>query len=169
VAVTQQLARLLPAQLTACRNSLDELHLLCSFKLRPGSEHLDLDWAPDPLVRAFELARVDEPVVVALRRSLDGDDEINAAYRDHPDSVWEHPVTALEPDVVVEVSALLRRVKPTVVMAAVPDDAIAAQTSLGLSTFDGHPRPYLHRHLVALQDFYARAARQHLAVALWRD
>ena len=169
VAVTQQLARLLPAQLAACRRSVDELDLLCSFKMRPRSDHLDLDWAPAPLVRAFQLAHVDDSVVVALRRSLDGDEEINAAYRDHPDTVWEHPVTALEPDAVVEVAALLRRVKPRAVMGALPNDAVAAQASLGLSGFGGHPRRYLRRHLVALQDFYARAARRHLAVALWWD
>lgn len=169
MAVTQQLVRLLPAQLAVCRKSVDELDLLSSFKLRPRSDHLDLDWAPIPLVRAFELAHVDMPVVVALRRSLDGDEEIDAAYRDHPDTVWEHPMTVLEPDIVVEVAALLGQVKPEVVMAALPDDAVAVQTSLGLSAFDGHPRQYLHHHLVALQDFYTHAAQQHLAVALWWD
>jgi hypothetical protein len=155
--------------LAACRNSVDELNLLCSFKLRPMSDHLDLDWAPVPLVRAVELAHVDEPVVAALRRSLDGDAEINAAYRDHVDTVWEHPVTALEPDVVAELAALLGQVEPEIVMAAVPDDLVAARTSLGLSEFDWHPRPYLHRHLVALQGFYVQAARQRLAIALWWD
>lgn len=169
MAVTQQLVRLLPTELVACRDSVDELNLLCSFKLRPRSDHLDLDWAPAALARVFELAHVDEPIVVALRRSLDGDDEINAAYRDHPDTVWEHPVTALEPDAVAEVAALLRRVKPKAVMVVLPDEPVAAQASLGSSAFHGHPRRYLHRHLAALQDFYARAARRHLAVALWWD
>ncbi|GAA1031320.1 hypothetical protein GCM10009557_26290 [Virgisporangium ochraceum] len=167
MAVTQQLAKLSAAELAACRNSVEVLDLLCSFKLRPASDHLDLDWAPAPLVRSFELAHVDEPVVAALRRSLHGDEEINAAYRDHPDTVWEHPVTALEPDVVAEVAALLTNVRPEVVMAAVPDHVVTAQTSLGVFTFD--ERRYLHGHLVALQDFYAHAARQHLAVALWSD
>jgi hypothetical protein len=167
VAVTQQLARLSPAQLAACRNSVDEVDLLCSFTLRPAFDHLDPDWAPAPLVRAFELAHVDEPVVVALRRALDGDEEINAAYRDHPDTVWEHPVTALGSDVVAEFAALLTQVRPEVVMATVPDRVVTARTSLGVFTFD--ERRHLHGHLVALQDFYAHAARQHLTVALWSD
>lgn len=158
-----------PSQLVACRNSADELHLLCSFTMRPRPDHLDLDWAPTPLLRAVELAHVDKPTVVALRRSLHGDGEINAAYRDHPDTVSEHPVTSLEPDAVVAVAAQLQQVNPDVVMAALPDDPVAAWTSLGWSGFDQHPRQYLHRHLVALRHFYARAARRHLAVALWWD
>ena len=54
-------------------------------------------------------------------------------------------------------------------LAALPEDAAAALVSIGMREFDGHPRPYLHRHLAALRDFYAYATQQRLAVALWWD
>jgi hypothetical protein len=107
--------------------------------------------------------------VVALRRGLDGDAEINPAYRDREDTVWEHPVTGLEPDIVADVAMLFGQVEPEAVLATLPEDATAALASLGMREFDGHPRPYLHRHLAALRDFYADAARRRLAVALWWD
>jgi hypothetical protein len=78
-------------------------------------------------------------------------------------------VTALEPDIVRNVAMLFGQVEPEVALAALPEDAAAAQASLGMREFDGHPRPYLHRHLAALRDFYAHAARRRLAVAHWWD
>ncbi|MDZ5447287.1 hypothetical protein U2F26_32035 [Micromonospora sp. 4G57] len=169
MAVTQQLARLSPGQLAACCSSVEELNKLCSFELLPSSDYLDLDWAPNPLIRVFELAQVSTSIVVALQRGLDGDAEINPAYRDGEDTVWEHPVTALEPDVVADVGTLLGQVEPEAVLAALSEDATSALLSIGMHEFDGHPRPYLHRHLAALRDFYAHAARRRLAVALWWD
>ena len=80
--------------------------------LLPSSDYLDLDWVPTPLIRAFELAQVSAPIIVALRRGLDGDAEINPAYRSREDTVWEHPVAALEPDIVADVASLLNQVEP---------------------------------------------------------
>jgi hypothetical protein len=169
VAVTQQLARLSTEQLALCRSSVEALDKLCSFELLTVSDYLDLDWAPAPLVRAFELAEVGTPVIDALRRGLDGDAEINPAYRDRHDTVWRHPVTALEPEIVADVAILIGSVEPEAALAALPEDATAALASLGMREFDGHPGRYLHRHLVALRDFYADAARRRLAVAVWWD
>ena len=84
MAVTQQLARLSPEQLAVCRGSVEELDKLCSFELLPSSDYLNLDWAPAPLVGVFELAQVSTPILVALRRGLGGDVEINPAYRRPP-------------------------------------------------------------------------------------
>jgi hypothetical protein len=91
------------------------------------------------------------------------------AYRDRQGTVWQHPVAALEPDIVADVAMVLRQVEPETVLVALPDDAAAAVLSIGMRQFDGHPRPYLHRHLTALRDFYAHAAHRRLAVALWWD
>jgi hypothetical protein len=169
VAVTQQLARLSPAQLAACRKSVEVLDQLCSFELLPPSDYLDLDWAPTPLIRACELAQVSTPILVALRRGLTGDAEINPSYRDRKDTVWQQPVMALEPDIVADVAMLFGQVEPEAALAALPVDATAALVSLGMPEFDVHPRPYLRRHLAALREFYAHAAQRRLAVALWWD
>jgi hypothetical protein len=130
--VTQQLARLSSAQLAACRASVDVLDQLCSFELLPESDYLDLDWAPMPLVRACELAQVGMSVLTALKRGLDGDTEINPAYRYRADTVWQHPVKAITPDVVAELAKLIGQIKPDVVLAALPSDAQAASSILGL-------------------------------------
>ncbi|WP_143234779.1 hypothetical protein [Paractinoplanes atraurantiacus] len=149
MAVIQQLARLSSDQLDACREVVEKLDDLCSFRLLPASDHLDLDWASAPLLRAFELARFPEPAAALLRHAIGGDSEINPAYRDVPDSIFEHPVTALEPVRVAEVATALA----------------AAQTP----ELEGHLDSYLRHHLGALRDFYTEAADRALAVALWWD
>jgi hypothetical protein len=154
--------------LTACRGSVEELDRLCYCVSLPRSEYLDLNWAPRDLVRVFELARVEPAAVVALKRALDGDEEINPAYRDFPYSVWEHPVTALEPDAVTEVATVLRRIRPRAVLSVLPKDPVAARRLLE-SDWVPHPRPHLRRYLTALRDFYTHAARKRLATALWWD
>ncbi|MFY1596941.1 hypothetical protein [Micromonospora sp. WMMD737] len=163
MAVTQQLARLSADRLAACRRSVEELDRLCSFELLPSSDHLDLDWSPGPILRACELGQVTPASLTALRRALAGDGEINPAYR------TEHPVTALEPDAVADVTGLLGYANPEAALAAVPLDAAAALAALGMPAFDGHPQAYLQHNLAALRDFYVHAARRRLAVALWWD
>jgi len=96
--VTRQLVRIPAEQFAECRRSVEALDDACSFRLLPPSDHLDLDWAPAPMIRLFELAQVDARQLAALRRSLDGDTEVNEAYRDHPETVWGHPVTGLDPE-----------------------------------------------------------------------
>ncbi|GAA4638029.1 hypothetical protein GCM10023196_094190 [Actinoallomurus vinaceus] len=171
MAVTQQFARISGTELDACRASVETLDLLCSFDLRPPSDHLDLDWAPEGLLRSSEIAGVDARVAAALRRSLDGDGEVNPAYRHQPDTIWGHPVTALAPYAVADVSALLGELEPQAVLAALPADPGEARTRIGRSveSLPGHPRGYLEPHFAALLAFYRDAAAQGLAVVLWRD
>jgi hypothetical protein len=154
VAVTQQLARITGAQLARCRECVDELDRVCSFTVALPADHLDLDWAPDGLLKATRPA-LDEAAVAAVRRALDGDEEINPAYRDRPGSVWEHPVTALDPAAVAVVAAQLRRIDPVAVTAVRPDE---------------QPGPdYLLTHFTALRAFYDGAAGRRLATVLWWD
>lgn len=145
------------------------LDRLCSFELLPESDYLDLDWAPTPLIRACEAAHVSPPVLAALRRALDGDSEINPAYRDRADTVWQHPVNEITADVVAELATLLARVEPEIVLAALPHDGQAASKILGTTTFEEHPGSYLRRHFVALRAFYVDAADRQLAIAIWWD
>jgi hypothetical protein len=69
--------------------------------------------------------------------------------------VFEHPVTALEPEMVVVVADMLLRAAEAVA-ASVPE--------LGELQV-----PYVRGRLVDLRDFYAKAAERQLAVALWWD
>ncbi|WP_066945679.1 hypothetical protein [Microtetraspora fusca] len=166
MAVTQQLVRVPDAQLAACRRSVEELDRLCSFELTPRADHLDLDWAPAPLLRACELASGSE-YLVALRRSLDGDAEVNPAYRHYAGAIWEHPVSALEGPAVLHVAGTLRGLVPDTVLASLPIDGWEA---LGQSTGAmADPRGYVARHFAALLDFYEEAARRRLAVVMWWD
>jgi hypothetical protein len=126
MAITQQLARVVAEQLVACRASVAELHKLCSFEYKPPAAYLDLDWAPSGLVRACEAAGVAAGNVAALRRALDGDDEVNPAYRDYPNTVWEHRVTGLAPPAAAEIAAAIHQVSLQAVLASLPSNADAA-------------------------------------------
>ena len=109
VAVTQQIARLTAAELAECRRSLEAIDRLCSFDLRPPEDHLDLNWSPRPLEQAAIRSGLPAEVAESLRQACAGEEEINPAYREVAYSVWEHPVTALEPAAVREVAAVLER------------------------------------------------------------
>ncbi|GAA4561070.1 hypothetical protein [Planotetraspora kaengkrachanensis] len=155
--------------LVACRRSVRELHRLCSFKLAPDGDHLDLDWAPSSLIQISELSGAAPHAVAALRRALRGDAEVNPAYRDHPDTIWEHPVTALDADAVGEVATVFRNL-PNAVSALVPPEDHAAWSAPDKAPpgSDG-PRGYLTMHLAALLRFYEEATRRGLAVVVWWD
>ncbi|OLT14147.1 hypothetical protein BJF79_02990 [Actinomadura sp. CNU-125] len=168
MAITTQLARITPGRLSECRRSVAELDGLCSFELVPASEHLDLDWADDALIRVCERAGVGN--VPALRRATGGDDEVNPAYRDHPYSVWEQP-KALEPSDVLTLAAALCDIDMGHVLSVLPSDPRKLKAAIlgALADFIGDPRPYITTHFNALRDFYAVAAENHLAVVVWRD
>ncbi|MCP2163862.1 hypothetical protein LX83_000702 [Goodfellowiella coeruleoviolacea] len=142
-----------------------ELHKLCSYRSAPRSDHLDLDWWP------VVLRRLGEPPEHAhlsvLRRAFDGHDEVNPAYRDHPTTVWEHPVTALEPDAVGVLAAELCGVTPQDVGAAA---VLSGRADTG---FAGLEPETVTEHVVrafgVLRDFYAEAASRRMAVVLWWD
>ncbi|MCW2913119.1 MAG: hypothetical protein JWN52_1187 [Actinomycetia bacterium] len=169
MAITQQLARVSAEQLAACRQSADELDKVCSFELQ--SDYVDLDWAGSALTRIWELAGVDARIMAALRRALHGDTEVNAAYRDHPDTVWEHPVTALESAAVAQVAGALQEVEAQAVLVALPSNLHEARADGGLDWkgSESDLRKYLARHFTVLRSFYEEAARRDLAVVLWWD
>ncbi|WP_189237039.1 DUF1877 domain-containing protein [Planomonospora parontospora] len=169
MAVTQQLARIPEQWLESCRASADELDRLCSFEMAPRSDHLDLDWSPGPLLRIGELACTDPEVLAVLRRALTGDTEVNPSYQDHPDAVWEHPVTALEPVAVALVASMLPEAESVVLGALSSPDGEAPGMAGELLPGVDSSRDYLERHLTALLGFYAGAARRSLAVVLWWD
>lgn len=171
MAITQQIARISENQLAACRQSSEELNRLRSFELRPRTDYADLDWAGSALIRLCKLAGLDARIVAALRRALEGDAEVNAAYRDHPDTVWEHPVTALEPTTVEQVSGVLRELEPLAVLTTLPSNPHEATAVLGKNweNFEGNLREYLAQHLTTLQSFYEETAQRGLAVVLWWD
>ncbi|MFE9747215.1 hypothetical protein ACFYOT_20120 [Saccharothrix saharensis] len=95
MAVTQQLVRIPAPHLAECRRSADAPAELCSYRAAPDEDHLDLDWWPAALRRAWELTGV--TAMATLRLALDGDGEVNPSYRDDPDTIPAHPVTAVEP------------------------------------------------------------------------
>lgn len=159
MAVTQQFARIPAAQLAACRLSVAELDKLCSFESAPRADYLDLNWWPIVLRRLGELPGGEHPDMSVLSRAFDGHDEVNPAYRDHPTTVWEHPVTALEPDVVDAIAAELRTLAPEAVGAAVP--LASGQADAGAAQ--------VVQAFVMLRDFYVEAAQRRLAVVLWWD
>jgi hypothetical protein len=97
-----------------------------------------------------------DDAVTSLQRAVDGDQEVNPAYRDRPDTVWEHPVTALDPTAVAEVAAGLRQVDP--------DAAVADRSAAGAPSVE-----YLRGHLAALRAFYDGAADRGLATVMWWD
>lgn len=167
MAVTQQLARLTADELAQCRSSVQMLSRLCSFQLRPRDDYLDLDWSPRPLELAA--ARIDMTLAAAIHHACTGGDEINPAYREHPGSVFEHPVRGLEPATVGTVAATLVRWKPDDVVSALPSDSDTAMRDVGMDEFSGHPGEYLRGHYEELRGFYATAAARGHATATWWD
>ncbi|MFI9811976.1 hypothetical protein [Saccharothrix variisporea] len=167
MALHQQLARIPAADLATCRTSVERLHEVCSFDLAPERDHLDMDWWPQDLVTIWALLGVPD----GLRHAFDGDDEVNPAYRDRPDSVFVHPVTALEPHRVGEVAEALRAITVEAVRAVVPADRRRAAAVLGEHVSDiraSLPELFAEQHGL-LRDFYLDAARRGLAVVLWWD
>jgi hypothetical protein len=169
VAVTQQIARLTADELAECRRSLEAIDRLCSFDLRPEQDHLDLDWAPRPLEQAATRAGLPAPVIEALRRACAGGEEINPAYREVAYSVWEHPVTALEPEDVREVAAVLEGWSGDAIIGDLATDAATAAAQLGVGELADDPRGDLGGHYEALRRFYLEAAARELATAMWWD
>jgi hypothetical protein len=149
-----------------CRASVEALDQVCSFTSCPASDYLDLDWAPSMLEQALRIAGVHPSLVDAVIRSTCGATEVNPAYRDWPDTVWEHPVTAHGEQEVANIAASLADVEAMNVFSdhRMLDLSLVAGTA-GLE----HPHQYLAEHLSALVTFYKRAAGQKFAVIMWWD
>ncbi|GGP52686.1 DUF1877 family protein [Saccharothrix coeruleofusca] len=170
MAVTQQLVRIPVKRLAKCRASVAQLHRVCSLRSVSRADHLDLDWWPAVLERVWERTDIAPAALPVLRRAFHGDEEVNPAYRNHPDTVWEHPVTALEPEVVAEVADALRALSPKAVRAAVPEDSGGVQAVLrGVASEVVGLRDEVVRQYIALRDFYGEAADRERAAVLWWD
>ncbi|MFE3187431.1 hypothetical protein ACFXHA_00395 [Nocardia sp. NPDC059240] len=171
MAVTQQLARISHGQLVRLQESAQEVDRLCSFSAAPASDYYDLDWAGQALLRVFDLAGMGSEPLSTLRHGIDGGDELNADYRDHPHSIMVHPVTVIEPDIVAEIGKVLQDVDVAQTFAALPIDAEQARQAIGgsITQLLWHPAEYLGPHLGALREFYLGAAARGLAVVTWWD
>ncbi|RZS43371.1 uncharacterized protein DUF1877 [Herbihabitans rhizosphaerae] len=167
MAVTQQLARVTAMQLAACRRSVAELDELCSFRSAPRYDYLDLNWWPATLERVWELTGADTATMSVLRRGFGSADEVNPAYRDYP-TVWEHPVTAVEPDQVAEVADALRTMTPGAVHAVVSSSRDRALAEIVPDVTGDLAEIVAEQHAI-LRQFYDEAARRRLATVLWWD
>ncbi|WP_418058275.1 DUF1877 family protein [Pimelobacter simplex] len=165
--VTQQLARADAAVIERCRRSTALLDELCSFRLLPADDHLDVDWAPSLLHSAAEAALLPATDRDLLRLAFEGEGEVNPAYRDAAHTVWEHPVTATSPAQVAAIAAALGRCSAS----SFPSRAAAAAAA-ATQPVEMRPRAlrgYLRDHVRAVADFYAGAARRGLGVVAWWD
>lgn len=161
------LARLEQTLLALCEQSVEALDGVCSLDALPTDHYLDADWSPVLLVAAGEADNLSSSQVNSLRRAFAGDVEVNPDYRDFADSVWEHPVNSLGPNVVAEIAADLARLsasdfpsRPGVVQAlrSWPDETAPTE-----------PQQYLRAHLHAASEFYGRAATASQAILTWWD
>jgi hypothetical protein len=169
VAVTQQIARLTIADLEDCRRSVAAINRLCSFKARGSEDYLDLDWSPSPLLKSAAVSGLPPELIEAVERACAGETEINPGFRDAPDTIWEHPVSALEPDDVQTVASRLAQWHGADVVGGLASAADDAAEQVGMIEFAEHPAAYLRRHYDALSAFYVEAARRRLATAMWWD
>lgn len=130
-----------------------------------------MDWWPSTLKRVWALTGADGRTLARLRRCFEGAEEVNPAYRDHPETIWEHPVTALEPPQVGEVAEALFAVTPDAVRAVMLSDSGRIETELGKDALalGGDQAGQLAREHTVLRDFYEEAARRRLAIVLWWD
>ena len=167
--VVQNLARLSGETLAACVTSVTVLHDVCSFRALDRNDYLDLDWAPAPLEQAATVAQVPSSLISALTSATGGGDEVNPAYREMPDSIWEHPVTSLDSTAVRRVHEQLRELSRLNFLSSAT--AVEAFVRLG-DNFPlpvGDPMDYLRPRFQALCGFYATAAERQLSVLMWWD
>lgn len=166
MAITQQLARLPQAELVLCRSSADRLDEVCSFTALAEGDYLDLDWAPSWLEQAAVAAGL-PGLAAALELATGGRGEVNPAYREHPDTIFEHPVASLDAEEVAGLAAELRRLLPP---DFPPEGVVAGLWAEAQDTYrPDDPQAYLRRHARALGRFYAEAAERGLAVVMWWD
>lgn len=103
---------------------------------------------PGLVARGLELtaARIDSDLLDAVRRGCSGGEEINAAYRDYRWSVWEQPVTALQPHDVREVASRLLRWTGADLVRQLPTDSEEASKVVEIDYLADHPSEYLRGH-----------------------
>ena len=167
--IVQNLARLDEATLVACSSSVAVLDDVCSFRALDRDEYLDLNWAPAPLEQAARIAQVPACLLEGLARATAGGEEANAAYREMPDSIWEHPVTSLNPTEVRRVHEQLQELRRVDFLASATAPEALVRAGAELSPPEADPLEKLRPHFQALCDFYATAVERRLGVLMWWD
>lgn len=167
--VVQNLARLSEEALVACVNSVTVLDDVCSFRALDRNDYLDLDWSPAPLQQAAKAAQIPASLVSALANATGGDDEVNPAYREMPNSIWEHPVRSLGSTAVRRVHEQLQELSRLNFLSSATAADAFARLGDRFPPPDGDPMDYLHPHFQALCDFYATAVERELSVLMWWD
>lgn len=167
--VVQNLARLSGENLAACVASMTVLDDVCSFRALDPKDYLELDWAPAPLEQAAKVANVPASLIGALTSATGGGDEVNPAYREFPDSIWEHPVTSLDSTAVRRVHEQLQELSRLNFLSSATAAEAFARLGDSFPPPSGDPMDYLRPHFQALCDFYAAAAERQLSVLMWWD
>lgn len=167
MAVTQQLARLDEPLLNEGRADVERLDEVCSFRALEMDCYVDLDWAPAVLEGVAEMEGMPDALQKSLRDALKGDNEVNPAYRDHPDTIWEHPVASLVPARVAEIARDLELLNEhNLWTGPVVAAFCAANPKWGR---EGVGAQYISGHFGELLAFYRRAAEGQQAVVMWWD
>ena len=169
VPVVQNLARLSGEALAACATSVAVLDDVCSYRALQRDDYLDLDWAPAPLEQAARVAQVPASLVSALVSATRGGEEVNPAYREMPDSVWEHPVTSLDSATVQRVHEQLQELSRLDFLSSGTAAEAFARLGDRFSPPVGDPVDYLRPYFRALAGFYTTAAERQLSVLMWWD
>jgi hypothetical protein len=137
-------------------NRFSVLDDLCSFRTLDSVDHLDLNWAGLMLRKVAVCSAVAADLQRGLDLSLEGDVEINPAYRDAQDTIWEHPVASLSSPLVRNTADILTRLS----RAGFPsNDAVEAYlSSVPMEHRPQDPGAYLSNQFLTLRDFYTEAA-----------
>lgn len=167
--VVQNLARLDEATLAACSTSVAVLDDVCSFRTLDRDDYLDLNWAPAPLEQAAKVAQVPASLVSALTRATGGGNEVNPAYREMPDSIWEHPVTSLDSTGVRRAHEQLQELSRLSFLSSATAAEALVRLGDDFPPTVGDPMGYLRTHFQALCGFYATAVERQLSVLMWWD
>ncbi|MBE1461085.1 hypothetical protein [Kibdelosporangium phytohabitans] len=166
MAVTRQLARIPEPQLTGCRAPVEELDRLCSFQAASQRDYLDLNWWGIVLASLGK----HHPSLAVLDQALRRVEAVNPAYRDHHDTIAEHPATAWRPREVSRFAEGLRALTPSAISDALPSDQDAVEVpGTDATDVDGDLAHHLVEQFGLMRDFYGEAADRHLAVVLWWD
>jgi hypothetical protein len=169
VPIVQNLARLGGETLAACATSVAVLDDVCSFRALDLNDYLDLDWAPAPLEQAAKIARIPAFLINGLASATGGGDEVNPAYREMPDSIWEHPVTSLDPPTVRAMHEHLQELSRLDFLTPATASEAFVRLDGKVPPPAGEPVDYLRSHFHSLCGSYATAVQRQLGVLMWWD
>ncbi|MFE6364393.1 DUF1877 domain-containing protein [Streptomyces sp. NPDC057806] len=167
MALTQQLARVLPRYLEQCRAAAMSSPDGDPQWDPPSDDTLDLDWAIWELLWFYRRMQPDADQIHVLQRAIHGDPDGNVDFLDHPEVYdgFDAPPAVLRPPAVSQVARDLATIELAPLFERLP----AYREVGGFSGFIGDPRQYLVDHFILLQDFYSTASEREMAVVTWID